>query len=90
MELRVHGYAARCTSSPAPQALYTTPSSHGMRWLSSLNATDLADLTERAFGTQYQRCKRVTIGSNCRLARLFFQDREYEDVELPSFLRVIK
>ena len=51
---------------------------------------DLADLTQRAFGTQYQRCKCVTLRSNCRVLRVYFQDRMYEDVELPAFLRVIK
>ena len=51
---------------------------------------DLADLTQRAFGTQYQRCKCVTLRANCRVLRVYFQDRKYEDVELPEFLRVIK
>ena len=51
---------------------------------------DLVDLTERTFGTMYQRCKLVAINSTCRVLRVFFQDRCYEDVELPHFLRVIK
>lgn len=51
---------------------------------------DLADLTQRAFGTMYQRTKLVAINSNCRLARLFFQDKCYEDVELPRWLRVVE
>lgn len=51
---------------------------------------DLPDLTQRAFGTQYQRTKNVTLRANCRVLRVYFQDRRYEDVELPAFLRVIK
>lgn len=51
---------------------------------------DLADLTQRAFGTMYQRCKLVAVNSTCRILRIFFQDRAYEDVELPHFLRVVK
>lgn len=51
---------------------------------------DLADMCYRAFGTMYQRCKEVSINSNTRIMRVFFQDRVYEDVELPAFLRVVE
>jgi hypothetical protein len=50
---------------------------------------DLADMAATAFGANFKYCKEVTVTSNCILGRLFFQDKQYEDAELPAFLRVI-
>lgn len=45
---------------------------------------NLADLTLRAFGTNYVETCRVTVNANCRLRRIFFAERHYEEQELPS------
>jgi Protein of unknown function (DUF667) len=50
---------------------------------------DLVDLAATAFGVTFKYCKEVVITSNTAVARVFFQDKRYEDAELPAFLRVI-
>ena len=36
---------------------------------------DLEDIVRRAFGTSHQTATRVRIHANCRLAKVYFQDR---------------
>lgn len=50
---------------------------------------DMPDMVSRAFGASFQYCKEIVVTADCALARMFFQDRMYEDVELPPFLRVV-
>lgn len=50
---------------------------------------DLADLTAKAFGVQYFSTIQVRVNSSCRLFRLFFAGREYADIELPPYLRLL-
>ena len=50
---------------------------------------DLQHLSHLAFGASYAYCKEVIVNANVAVARVFFQDRKYEDVELPAFLRVV-
>ena len=50
---------------------------------------DLQHLSNLAFGAPYNYCKEVTVTANVLIARVYFQDRKYEDVELPAFLRVV-
>lgn len=45
---------------------------------------NLADLTRRAYGTNYVETSRVTVNANCRLRRIYFADRQYSDEELPA------
>lgn len=45
---------------------------------------NLADLTRRAYGTNYLETSRVTINANCRLRRVYFADRHYMEEELPA------
>lgn len=49
---------------------------------------DLNSLCANAFGTSFCSCYEVTVTGSCKLARLFFQGKDYSDNELPSFLRV--
>ncbi|CAD5322815.1 unnamed protein product [Arabidopsis thaliana] len=44
---------------------------------------NLADLTRRAYGTNYAETLRVQIHANCRLRRIYFADRLYSEEELP-------
>ncbi len=53
-----------------------------------LNTRALCSIT--AFGAPYAYCKEVSVSSNVLLGRVYFQDRKYEDVELPPFLRVVQ
>lgn len=50
---------------------------------------DLPTLSSAAFGATFRYCKEVVVTSNVAVARVFFQDKRYEDAELPPFLRVI-
>ncbi|KAG1703134.1 hypothetical protein DVH05_008046 [Phytophthora capsici] len=47
---------------------------------------DLQDLTSQAFGTRHVTSTEIRIGGNCRLLRLFFQDEQYSDADLPAHL----
>lgn len=44
---------------------------------------NLADLTKRAYGTNYVETLRVQVHANCRLRRIYFSDRLYSEEELP-------
>ncbi|XP_046992035.1 cilia- and flagella-associated protein 20 isoform X3 [Schistocerca americana] len=43
---------------------------------------NLAEFTQKAFGTSYKETVRIQIHSNCRLRRIYFCDRIYSDEEL--------
>lgn len=45
---------------------------------------NLADFTRRAYGTNYVETSRVTVNANCRLRRIYFADKQYNDDELPA------
>ncbi|VDK22706.1 unnamed protein product [Taenia asiatica] len=45
---------------------------------------NLADLTKRAYGTNFVEVLRVQVHANCRLRRIFFSDRLYKETELPA------
>lgn len=53
---------------------------------------NLQDFCQKAFGTNYSKTCRVKIYANCRLARIYFNDRSYTEEEIPTdyklFLRV--
>jgi Protein of unknown function (DUF667) len=48
----------------------------------------LDSLLSRAFGFKFVSCSSVTIFGSCRLAKIYFQDEDYADPQLPLFLRV--
>lgn len=49
----------------------------------------LEDFTARAFGAKYQYTTEITVEGGLRLYKMFFQDRQYSDAELPAHLRVV-
>lgn len=49
----------------------------------------LHTLSSNAFGAVFKYCKEVSVTANTVLGRAFFTDKQYEDAELPPFLRVI-
>lgn len=51
---------------------------------------DVEDILHTAFGAKLAFTTRVAVKSSCRISKVFFQDKRYEDRELPDFLRVIK
>ena len=51
---------------------------------------DLQDLTTKAFGVSYFSTIQVRVNSSCRLFRLYFAGREYADIELPPYLRLLQ
>ena len=50
---------------------------------------NMDDLLQRAFGRRFRLCKEIVITSNVRISRVYFQDRMYDDVELPKFLKAL-
>lgn len=50
---------------------------------------DIAEIVPRAFGTQYTSCRGVQVSGTCKVSKIYFQDREYADAELPSYLCVL-
>lgn len=50
---------------------------------------NLEDLFADAFGSIYYQCREVIIHGSCRLSKIYFQSKQYADIELPSFLRVV-
>ncbi|KAF8821190.1 putative transcription factor IIB [Cardiosporidium cionae] len=44
---------------------------------------NLADFTQRAYGTNYIETLRVQVHCNCRIRRIYFCDRLYTEKELP-------
>lgn len=50
---------------------------------------DLADITNRCFGTSYYMCTEVQIHGSTRLAKMYLQAKRHADAELPLFLRVL-
>ena len=50
---------------------------------------NLSDITHTAFGVAFSFAKEIIVTSNMVLGRIFFTDKQYEDAELPVFLRVI-
>ncbi|KAF8819933.1 putative transcription factor IIB, partial [Cardiosporidium cionae] len=44
---------------------------------------NLADFTQRAYGTNYIETLRVQVHCNCRIRRIYFCDRLYSEKELP-------
>lgn len=49
---------------------------------------NLADLTRKAFGTNYSRTSRVQVHANCRLKRIFFAEHPFREDQLPEELRL--
>lgn len=53
---------------------------------------NLEDFCQKAFGTNFVQVCRVKIFANCRVARVYFNDRVYPEEEIPTeyklFLRV--
>ena len=49
---------------------------------------NMDDMLSRAFGSRLVTCSSITFGGSCRVAKVFFQDEDYSDPRLPSFLRV--
>lgn len=45
---------------------------------------NLAEFTQRAYGTNYMETVRITINANCRLRNVYFSDRIYPDEEKPE------
>ena len=51
---------------------------------------DIGDIVNRAFGARFESCLEVTISGGCKFSKIFFQNEQYSDPELPPFLRVAK
>ena len=45
---------------------------------------NLADFTKRAYGTEYKETIRVQIHANCRIRRIYFADKLYNEEDLPQ------
>nr|CCA16022.1 conserved hypothetical protein [Albugo laibachii Nc14] len=50
---------------------------------------DLKDLSIQAFGTEHIATTRIRIRGFCRLLRVYFQEEEYHDHQLPPYLSLL-
>jgi len=50
---------------------------------------DLEDILRRCFGVKYFACYEVQVGGPVRVGKIFFQNVQLSDAELPNFLRVV-
>lgn len=50
---------------------------------------DLEDVLANAFGCSYESCKQVEVCGSCRLYKMYFECRNYAEIELPMCLRVL-
>lgn len=50
---------------------------------------DLEDMMRRCFGTTYVSVQEIIVFGSTRIGKIYFQDREYSDAELPAYLRLI-
>ena len=50
---------------------------------------DLPNICKKAFNTEYNTTAGIRVFANCRIWRLFFQDKDYADDELPGHLRIV-
>ncbi|CAH1399912.1 unnamed protein product [Nezara viridula] len=51
---------------------------------------NLAEFTRQAYGTSYVETMRLTIHANCRLRRVYFSERLFEDDELPQDFKLYR
>mmetsp|Transcript_21403 Transcript_21403/g.23909 ORF Transcript_21403/g.23909 Transcript_21403/m.23909 type:complete len:191 (+) Transcript_21403:72-644(+) len=51
---------------------------------------DLADLTKRAYGTEYVETARIQVHANTRIRRIYFCDKTYSEEDLPPELKLYK
>lgn len=49
---------------------------------------DLEHILRTAFGVGYASCSEVVVSGSCKLWRVYFQEKEYADCQLPEHLRV--
>lgn len=49
---------------------------------------NLAEFTERTFGTAYVETVRIQIHANCRLRRVYFSEQLYTNDQLPNDYRL--
>ncbi|KAI8078290.1 DUF667-domain-containing protein [Gilbertella persicaria] len=45
---------------------------------------NLGDYVKKGYGTNYTETNRVTVHANCRIRRIYFTDRTYNEDELPA------
>ena len=50
---------------------------------------NLGDFTSRAYNTVYIETLRVQIHASCRIRRIFFSSRLYEEEELPPNFKIM-
>ena len=50
---------------------------------------NLADICRRGFGVEHARTWEVTVTASCRVARIYFESRPFDDKELPQWLKTL-
>jgi hypothetical protein len=54
----------------------------------SFIALDLADFTKRVYGSTYQETLSIQVHGNCRVRRIYFASKQYNDDELPPEMKL--
>ena len=50
---------------------------------------DLPSITAKCFGTEFVHITNIMVYGSTRIGKIYFQDREYADLELPLFMRLL-
>lgn len=50
---------------------------------------DLRAITAKCFGTNFEYISNIMVYGSTRIGKIYFQDREYSDLELPHFMRLL-
>ena len=51
---------------------------------------DLNDIMMRCFGTSVEYVSAIIIHGSTRVGKIYFQDKNYSDAELPKLLRILR
>lgn len=50
---------------------------------------DLRSITAKSFGTEFVYITNIMVYGSMRIGKIYFQDQEYSDLELPHFMRLL-
>lgn len=51
---------------------------------------DINKILHHAYRTIFLSCNEINVTGNCKIARAYFQEKEYSDIQLPKFLQVLQ
>lgn len=85
---RVFEYSNKYTLAKIHSKRCTLPMLLTAGW--NLLSIDIPAIMHHAYGVLPEYTAHIEISGTCRVLRVYFQDRQYADSELPPFLRTLK